>query len=529
MSSFNVMAGNRQQVLVDEQQLQQLQAEFARRGHELDRLKTALETLSAANGPAHFMAAAMALCNEMATRWKAERVGIGILKGRYVRLQTLSHTEKVTRSMQLVQDIEQAMEECLDQDVEILFPPPKDASFVYRFSEVLASRQGPNAVISLPLRRERKNVKEHHDERYGNVVGVLTLERKTDKPFTLAEIETLRLTCDLMTSRLIDLYENDRWIGAKALRGTRRILAWAVGAKHTWAKVGAVAAALFLGFALFVDGTYRVESPFDIQVIEKQIVVAPFDGRLKSVYVDVNDVVMGTQTADAIKQMNAGAEFVPAINMPPGHTRLAEWDTQETEDRLRYYRASLAQALAKAKGALGIATAPGGENKTAEYLMAEQEVISAEAQVRIYEDHLRRSTIYAPVDGIVLSGDLKSRINQPFKEGDELFQVGELNLRAELAVPEEEIIEIKVGSTGTLKATAYPGRPIKYTIESINPIATPDQGKNVYKVRAKLDPATSAWLKPGVQGLSKTDVRKEKYAWIWTRKMVNWVRMKLWF
>ena len=88
---------------------------------------------------------------------------------------------------------------------------------------------------------------------------------------------------------------------------------------------------------------------------------------------------------------------------------------------------------------------------------------------------------------------------------------------------------VKPGSTGVLKATAYPGRPIKYTVESINPIATPEQGKNVFKARVKLDPATSAWLKPGVQGLSKTDVRSEKYAWIWTRRMVNWVRMKLWF
>src|SRR3954470_17275116 len=163
MTSFNVMSGGRAQVLVDEQQLQQLQAELTRRGFELDRLKAAFETLSAANSPAHFMAAAMALCNELASRWKAERVGIGFLRGRYVRLRALSHTEKITRNMQIVQDIESAMEECLDQDLEVMIPPPKDASFVYRFTEVLASRHGPNAVISLPLRRERKAVKERFD------------------------------------------------------------------------------------------------------------------------------------------------------------------------------------------------------------------------------------------------------------------------------------------------------------------------------------------------------------------------------
>src|SRR4051794_31999022 len=138
MTAFNVMAGGRTQVLVDEQQLQQMTAEMKRLGGELDRLRTAMETLSAVNAPANFMAAAMALCNELASRSKAERVGIGFLRGRYVRLKALSHTEKITRNMQLVQDIEGAMEECLDQDVEVIFPPPKDATFVYRATEILA-------------------------------------------------------------------------------------------------------------------------------------------------------------------------------------------------------------------------------------------------------------------------------------------------------------------------------------------------------------------------------------------------------
>src|SRR5271170_5571493 len=115
MTTFNVTAGGRPQVLVDEQQLSQVQSELQRRGLELERLKAAMETLASVNAPARFMAASMALCNELASRWKAERVGIGFLKGRYVRLRALSHTEKITRHMQIVQDIEGAMEECLDQ------------------------------------------------------------------------------------------------------------------------------------------------------------------------------------------------------------------------------------------------------------------------------------------------------------------------------------------------------------------------------------------------------------------------------
>jgi hypothetical protein len=529
MSSFNVMAGGRQQVLVDEQQLQTLQAEFARRGHELDRLKAALETLSAANTPGHFIAAAMALCNELASRWKAERVGLGILQGRYVRLKALSHTEKITRHMQLVQDIESAMEECLDQDVEVTVPPPKDASFVYRFAEALAAKGGPNAVISLPLRRERKNVKEHHEERYGNVVGVLTVERKTDKPFNLAEIETLRLTCDLMTARLIDLYENDRWIGAKALRGTRRALAWAVGAKHTWTKVGAIVAAGFLAFAFFVDGHYRIEAPFTIEVRDKQILSAPFDAPLEAVYVNVIDVVLSPETAAKLEEVNAGAGIVPVVGVPKGGTVLAKLDTKQIENERA--QAVLRKEIARRKqeAAMAAAFSRGDPSQISEAQKADEEIKLMEEAIKSNDELLRQATIVSRFDGIVLNaGELKMRLNSAITKGEELFQVGPLNIRAELTVSEEDILEMKAGMTGTLKATANPDRPIKYTVESVEPMATPVDGKNVYKVRATIDPESAKWLMPGVQGLSKTDVRKEKYAWIWSRRMVNWVRMQLW-
>ncbi len=285
MTSFNVVAGGRSQVLLDEQQLAQMQGELARCAGELERLKSAMETLTAINAPARFMAASMALCNELASRWKAERVGVGFLRGRYVRLQALSHTEKITRHMQLVQDIEGAMEECLDQDLEVLYPPTKDASYVYRAAEKLSSKHGPNALCSLPLRRS------------GEVVAVLTVERRAERPLTLDEIETLRLTCDLFTARLVDLHENDRWAGVKAARSVRKGAAWFVGAKHTWPKVAAIAVCGVAAFSILCRGDFKVEAPFAFQSSEMQIVPAPFDGFLKTVNATIGDVVWKEGTA----------------------------------------------------------------------------------------------------------------------------------------------------------------------------------------------------------------------------------------
>jgi hypothetical protein len=523
------MSSGRAQVLVDEQQLQQIQAELARRGVELERLKGAMETLSAVNTPAHFVAAAMALCNELASRMKAERVGIGFLKGRYVRLKALSHTEKITRHMQLVQDIEGAMEECLDQDVEILFPPPKEASFVYRSTETLSSRNGPNAVVSLPLRRAVPG--RATDERLGNVVAVLTVERKIDQPFTLAEIETLRLTCDLFTSRLVDLYEHDRWIGAKALTGTRRTLSWVVGAKHTWPKVIAVAAAGFIAFSLLVDGTFKVEAPFTFEA-EKQTISAPFAGRLLTVspYATPGDMVFSEETAAPFDALNESCGLSPVIRVPRPVTVMATLDTAELEERR-------VAALGERDAALKAADIARKEGKIAEYQKAEYEAAQAEASSRLYSLQIAQAVIKTPIDGIIFSGDLRSKRGAPVQQGDELYQIGQLQtLRAELSVPEDQVSEmLAFGQNsgnkwkGILKTTSYPDRPIRFTVERINPVASVSGTKNVFKVRATIAPEDiQPWMRPGMEGLAKVEISKARYAWIWTHRLINWVRMKLW-
>ncbi len=178
--TFNMIT-TRPQVVVDEKALQQIQADLAKRQQDLERLRIAMEVLAAVNETERFAAAAMALVNELAARWKADRVSLGFLKGRFVRLAALSHTEKFTRKMRLVQDIEAAMEECLDQDVEIVFPAAQDATYVARATEALSAHHGPMGITSFPLRRA------------GEVVGVLTLERRLAvTTIVLEEIEVMR-------------------------------------------------------------------------------------------------------------------------------------------------------------------------------------------------------------------------------------------------------------------------------------------------------------------------------------------------
>jgi hypothetical protein len=255
----------------------------------LSRLQKAMETLSAINRQKRFISTAMALCNETASHWQCERVSIGFLKGRYVRLKAMSHTEHFSRKMKIVQDIESAMEECLDQDCEVLFPASQEATHISRAAGELSKNHGPLAVLSVPFRWD------------GEVRAVLTLERESGKPFTLEEIEVIRLACELCTARLWELYEHDRWIGGKAITKVRNGLALVTGPRYTWAKTLAIFISAFVLFLIFAKGQFRAEAPFALEATYQQVVCASFDGYIKSVNVEVGDAVKENETimADA--------------------------------------------------------------------------------------------------------------------------------------------------------------------------------------------------------------------------------------
>jgi hypothetical protein len=215
---------------------------------DLQRLRRAMETLAAVNCHRRFGSTAMALCNEASAQWRCDRVSLGVLKGRYVQVKALSHTESFSRKMQVVQDLEAAMEECLDQDCEVIHPAAPDSIYISRQTAQLSQRHGPLAIASLPIRYG------------GKVWGVLTLERPADRPFVVEEVEAVRLALELCTTRLAALHEQDRWIGAKLAGGLRDVLALAVGPRHTWAKLVTlliVAAAVFL---IFARGNYRAQA-----------------------------------------------------------------------------------------------------------------------------------------------------------------------------------------------------------------------------------------------------------------------------
>jgi len=376
MEAFVVRASDRNALEASREQLEltanllgisERRLTIQKRQAGLRRLQKAMETLSAINRQNRFTSTAMALCNEVTSQWQCERVSVGFLKGRYVRLKAMSHTEDFSRKMKIVQDIESVMEECLDQDCEVLYPASQEATYISRAAGELSRQHGPLVVLSVPFRQD------------GEARAVLTLERESSESFNLEEIEAIRLACELCTARLLELYEHDRWIGARVVAKVRSALAILVGPKYTWTKLLAILILGVILFLIFGKGQFRAEAPFVLEATYQQVVCASFDGYIKGVNVEVGDTVKGNETT------------------------LAELDTAEL-------RLQLAAAKAEKAGYLKQVAAAMRDSETAQAQIAQANSDKAQAQIDLLNYLVEQGKIISPISGTVVKGDLKRQI-----------------------------------------------------------------------------------------------------------------------
>ncbi|MHB1156807.1 MAG: HlyD family efflux transporter periplasmic adaptor subunit [Phycisphaerales bacterium] len=496
----------------------ELKLALTQRAAALSQLRAAQEVLAEINSHRRYQSAAMAMCNELAGKFAAHRVSVGFLHGRGVKLATMSHTEKFTRKMRIVQLTEAAMEESLDQDLEVIYPTPDSTSgggggggggdtstTVNRAAGELSRQHGPSAIVSLPMRYG------------GEPFAVLTVEREIEKPWHYAEVAVLRLTCELCTARLVELYERDRWPGARAAKSARKGLAVLVGPRQTWIKLAAVGVIAFTLFLIFAKGTYRVEAPFVIEAVHLRSMPAPFQGYLDQVLVKPGDTVKA------------------------GQTLLAKMRTDELELQRN-------AALAEQRRFQREADIAMRQDKQAERQAAEAQADEAKAKIDLLTYQLSNARIVATIDGVVVKAEYEHRAGSPVDKGAILFEIAPLDaLRATLMVPEDRVQELLSppdartstsgggvkALTGELAPAADPSVRLPIRLQSITPMAEVVDQRNVFRVRALLLDADSqspaqTLLRPGMEGLAKINIEPRRYAWIWTHDLVNWVRMKLW-
>lgn len=460
-------------------------------------LRHACEAVGAMGAHESFASCSMVLVNEAASRLGASRVALGLVFGRDVRAVAISHTERFVRAGAMVREIEAAMEEAVDQDADTAFPHEDSAPFIARQAAEASRRHGPCAVGVMVIRTPGRP----------EPVGALLVERDPDRPMDESERVWLRLLLDLSAPRLVELEERDAGVVRRVALRTRRGLAAAASPKGAGWKLGVLGAALAVASLFVIPTDLKARGTFIAEAPLRRVVAAPFDGVLDEI---------GARVGDRVKA---------------GQTLLGALDATELSLRLTEASAQRDALLRQAEAARAGPSSGGGSiGAIAESRLFEAQAKEADARVKLLESRIAKSRLVAPIDGVVVVGDIEKLRGAAVATGDTLFEiVPEEGLVATVAVPEARAADIAVGQRAALTPTGRPDQSIDAEVERIAPMAEVVNMQNVVRVRVRLTGEAPAWLRPGMEGVGGITTGRASLMRSWTRGATDWLRMKLWW
>lgn len=115
----------------------------------------------------------------------------------------------------------------------------------------------------------------------------------------------------------------------------------------------------------------------------------------------------------------------------------------------------------------------------ATYESAKANVASAQAQLDQQQDLLDKTTIHAPMDGIVsvLNSKLGERVvGTSMMAGTEIMDIADMNsMEAQVNVDENDVVLVAVGDTSILSVDAFPNKKLKGVVYQIASSGTTDR------------------------------------------------------
>jgi RND family efflux transporter MFP subunit len=270
-----------------------------------------------------------------------------------------------------------------------------------------------------------------------------------------------------------------------------------VGPRHAGLKLGAgalAAAALFLGFA---SGEYRVAADARIEGKVQRTLTAPFQGYVRE---------SARRAGDTVRKGEVLA-------------RLDDRDLRLEQSRLQAQRDQLGRQYREAMA----------KRDRAQARIVSAQLEQSQAQLALIDEHLQRTEIAAPFDGVLVSGDLTQMLGAPLERGQALFEIAPLDAyRVVLQVDEHRVAEVREGMRGELVLSSNPGQHFAILLQKITPVSTARDGRNYFRVEATLESGPDPRMRPGMEGVAKVSVDDRRLAWIWTRELANWLRLKAW-
>jgi multidrug efflux pump subunit AcrA (membrane-fusion protein) len=443
-----------------------------------------LEAVAIALRHEHFQQALFDACNDLRQRFDGSRAAIALVDRGELKLAALSEAATFEKASPLVQAYAAAMAEACDLAQTVETGADTEDATHFRAHAALLERTGAARVLSIPVTAQAR------------CIAVLTIERTQSEAFTEEQRQWLDTFCGLLSPIVAQRTHAERSSLQRLRDEGERMLGAIVGPRHLVWKAAAAAVALLLALLTLVPVDYRVSAKTVTEGEVQRVVAAPYEGFLAAGYVRAGDTVSKGQTMAQLDDHDLRVEQ-------------ARWSSERDQ-----YDNKLREAMA-------------GHDLTAIQVVSAQ-LREAQAQLDLLDDKLARAKVLAPYDGVVVSGDLSQQVGTPLEAGKKLFEVAPLHsYRVILQVDERDIAQMELGQHGRLVMNGLSGQPMPFTVGRIMPVATAQDGRNFYRVEARLAQDANVLL-PGMEGVGKVEIGRRKLGWVLLHTTFDWIRMTLW-
>ena len=452
-----------------------------------------LALVSATLGQRELGPAAVAFCVELARTVGAARVAIGAFRRDTPRLLALSDGARDTLDRHSAEAIGAAMQECGDQAMTlsagVVAGEIRGVDAATR--RLRQFQQG--GVIVVPLVAEQA------------VLGAVSVEfapRDPDpgKAAGDAGAELIRLCEDMVVlaaPHLLALQAaerpfierlGERWRRLTRPGALRRLKLW------QWLLI---AFGCLLVLAAVVPTTVSIGAPARVEGAVERVIAAPVDGFIKSAAVRPGDLVTSAQIV---------AELID---------RDLQLERSRHQAEITQHENALMAAMAR--------------SDRSEMMIHQARLGEARAQAALIDQQLDRIQMRAPIDGLIIHGDLTQMLGAPVAKGDVLMTVAPRHERRVIVEVDERDIElVRVGQSGRLSVAALPWDWTPITVRRITPMAQVVEGRNAFEVEAAVAAGSLDELRPGLRGVARLVVGREPPLWTWSRRLRDHLQRFVW-
>lgn len=432
-----------------------------------------------------FTSVATEFLSQLNTLLSCERISIGFLVGKAVKLAAISgHYQKI--DLPVLPKVTAAMEEVIIQGISLIYPQPADTfPHITVAHSMLAKENGLQKILTIPILLNEQ------------IVGAITMESQRDNFHHQEHIAFIEKLISNIGPLLTFKWRQEQPLWFRCKLAARNYFSDSQEKSAKKIKLGIFSTlGILLLLLLAIPITNNVSGQARLDASIQRVISSPIDGFLKEVHVRPGDHVKANQL-------------------------LAELNDESIISQRRQLKAEAAQQ----ENSLADAVVKGDRTQTAVYRAKLDQV---NAQLELIEQQLSRTQLTAPFDGVVIKGDLQQMLGAPLKRSDALLTVSQGNdFRVIVNVDERDISDIKIGQTGKLLLPAYPGKQFPVKVIRITPVAATADGQNTFEVETSID-ADSTGLSPGLKGVAKITVNHRPLGWKWISHTWNAVHYFIW-